>query len=444
MLTTQSSNIETRHEQTPNLPATRLGTSPRSALFMLLAVAASTAGCAMNTEGGELTDETQEAQQNPTGGVSTGKPPQFVPDLLVEIGAGGAHTCVRRADGRVWCWGRNDSGQTGGTPVPVYPGYPSGVAQPSRVTGLTAAHLAIGYDHSCALTAAGQALCWGDYFNGALGSSSTIPIGTPAPVGNFNGAPITFSSLGAGEHATCGTQAGTGTVFCWGELTSPGAATFDFPAHLLSPGGFELDNATGVVTGRLGGCIIWGADAGCWTQVTSTGVSNEVVTGWNNVNNGHVSTAKDFTCADLTNGTVGCFGMDNLGQLGDGLHGSTTFNTNTIGQSVGSGMLLHGVSAGARHACALDPSNNLVCWGSNDVGQLGTGTNTNVQPPTQVTAPSGVHFRAVAAGEDHTCAIGTDDHVYCWGSNVYAQIGNGAHNTPNAIFWSVTQAIDPT
>jgi alpha-tubulin suppressor-like RCC1 family protein len=415
---------------------------------ILFALVAAASGCALNTAGAELTGESQQAQQAPTGVGVTFRPPP-VADPLVDIGSGGGHFCVRRALGRVWCWGRNDSGQTGGTPISINGFWFGGVSQPTLVPGLNAAHIAIGNAHSCALTSAGQALCWGSNWDGALGSNTTNPPQTPTPVANFNGAPITFSNLGAGDSATCGVEAGTGKVFCWGELFSNGA--FQNPTPLLTQTGFLLTNAIGVVTGKYGGCVTWGiasqpsGTSSCWDTVDVKGDSD---IGAVNLNWGfgqHVSTSNDFSCADLTDGTVMCFGADDYGELGDGIQGSSSSNPpQVVGLSAttGAGMQLRRVSAGSRHACALDPSNNLVCWGANDQGQLGNGTHANLQAPTPVTSPSGIHFKAVAAGEDDTCAIGSDDHVYCWGSNTYFESGTGSV-MQNANFLVPTRTIDP-
>jgi alpha-tubulin suppressor-like RCC1 family protein len=47
-------------------------------------------------------------------------------------------------------------------------------------------------------------------------------------------------------------------------------------------------------------------------------------------------------------------------------------------------------------------------------------------------------FRALAVGRDHSCGIGTDNHVYCWGDNTMGQLGTGAwswpFNTPVAVY----------
>ncbi len=60
------------------------------------------------------------------------------------------------------------------------------------------------------------------------------------------------------------------------------------------------------------------------------------------------------------------------------------------------------VSAGGGHSCAIGLDAALVCWGLNDDGQA--------------TPPAG-SFTAVSAGSRHTCAIRTDSTIACWGRN---------------------------
>jgi len=157
----------------------------------------------------------------------------------------------------------------------------------------------------------------------------------------------------------------------------------------------------------------------------------------------------NYTCADRVDGTVRCFGNNRFGQLGNNTGGASTFTS----QSVGSGMQLSGVSAGYSHACALDPNGNPWCWGDNSYGQLGAGdpyANPPVAPITSATplrvifsyvAP--LTFRAITAGKNHTCAIGKDNHIYCWGQKEYGQLGIGNTFTPGTKASSPLQAIDP-
>ena len=101
------------------------------------------------------------------------------------------------------------------------------------------------------------------------------------------------------------------------------------------------------------------------------------------------------------------------------------------------------VAAGAYHTCALRPAGDVVCWGRNDEGQIGTGTGTSPTPPLSVTGismgsgtgtsptplpPSSVtgitNAVAIAAGGYHTCALLVGGAVTCWGENDNGQLGN--------------------
>ena len=74
------------------------------------------------------------------------------------------------------------------------------------------------------------------------------------------------------------------------------------------------------------------------------------------------------------------------------------------------------ISAGEGHTCAILDDGSVACWGGNQYGQLGDGTTTNRDTPTQ-TASLGVDRTAVAitSGYSHTCALLDDGSVVCWG-----------------------------
>jgi alpha-tubulin suppressor-like RCC1 family protein len=81
------------------------------------------------------------------------------------------------------------------------------------------------------------------------------------------------------------------------------------------------------------------------------------------------------------------------------------------------------ISAGASHTCALNAAGTVTCWGDNSEGQLGDGTRTNRSIPIAVTGLP-VEIIAVAAGGGHTCALDTAGAIWCWGDNVYGQLGD--------------------
>ena len=132
-------------------------------------------------------------------------------------------------------------------------------------------------------------------------------------------------------------------------------------------------------------------------------------------------TAGDYhTCAILDDGSVSCWGYNSYGQLGDGTTTQRTTPTQT--SSLGTDRTAVAITAGDYHTCAILDDGSVSCWGYNDYGQLGDGTTTDRNTPTQ-TSSLGTDRTAVAisAGRYHTCAILDDGSVSCWGYNNYGQ-----------------------
>ena len=65
----------------------------------------------------------------------------------------------------------------------------------------------------------------------------------------------------------------------------------------------------------------------------------------------------------------------------------------------------------ARHSVAVKYDGTLWAWGINNSGQLGTGNTDNCDEPVNVT-PSGVKFKAVAAGGMHSLALDSEGNVW--------------------------------
>jgi alpha-tubulin suppressor-like RCC1 family protein/uncharacterized protein YjdB len=79
--------------------------------------------------------------------------------------------------------------------------------------------------------------------------------------------------------------------------------------------------------------------------------------------------------------------------------------------------------------CALDQSSKAWCWGSNVYGQLGDGTGISRQVPTLVAGD--ITFTNIAAGTNGPCALSTAGDIYCWGAGWNGQLGNGTTNSSN-------------
>ncbi len=90
------------------------------------------------------------------------------------------------------------------------------------------------------------------------------------------------------------------------------------------------------------------------------------------------------------------------------------------------------LALGTNHSCALDSGGVAYCWGDNADQQLGTGLiNQTVPVPTPV--ETDLKFKAITAGESHTCAIATSGETYCWGANDFGQVGAGMQGLPRPI-----------
>ena len=86
------------------------------------------------------------------------------------IASGGAHSCAILLDGTVDCWGANDEGQLG-QPDDVGPSS----SAPVRVPGLTQVRqLSAGSAHTCARRDDGTVWCWGSNTTGQLGDDSEL------------------------------------------------------------------------------------------------------------------------------------------------------------------------------------------------------------------------------------------------------------------------------
>ncbi|MBI3074467.1 MAG: hypothetical protein HYY84_20335 [Deltaproteobacteria bacterium] len=128
-----------------------------------------------------------------------------------------------------------------------------------------------------------------------------------------------------------------------------------------------------------------------------------------------------FSCAATSSGGLKCWGRNSDGQLGDGT--STARRTPVDVTGLASGVTA--VAAGENHTCAIAIGGGLKCWGDNDFGAIGDGTFTTRYSPVNVTGFS-TGAKSLSAGNNHTCAVTTEGAAKCWGLNMGGQLGRGA------------------
>ncbi|MFM2106413.1 MAG: hypothetical protein RL338_1445 [Chloroflexota bacterium] len=97
----------------------------------------------------------------------------------------------------------------------------------------------------------------------------------------------------------------------------------------------------------------------------------------------------------------------------------------TLSSSAGTIPTASAVAAGEQHACALDTAGNIWCWGRNSYGEVGSGDTTDRSTATYVAGLPGAASK-VDVGWNHTCAL-VSGAVWCWGWNVVGQLGNNTN-----------------
>ncbi len=293
--------------------------------------------------------------------------------------------------------------------------------------------VSVGVNHTCGLTAAGVAYCWGYNFYGQLGDSSGIDHSLPTPVAENQNQLYTTLSTGGGNH-TCGLALG-GLAFCWGSNAygelGDGTLSNRWTPSIVDEGALF----TGVYAGVHHTCgTSWGLTR-CWGLGEQGQLGDGHTVNRNlpvSVSGGlsFASLAPGFThtCGLTPAGVAYCWGSNNDGELGDGSQVSDSVPVRV------SGDLTFAALTAGRHTCGLTLAGVAYCWGDNSYGQLGTGDTISHATPVQVAG--GLTFTSLRAGSVHTCGITQSGAAYCWGFNGFGQLGDGSvidHSLPTPV-----------
>jgi alpha-tubulin suppressor-like RCC1 family protein len=236
------------------------------------------------------------------------------------VSAGTFHTCAVTTDQRAYCWGWNGEGQLGIVGAGNLRLGPAAVAGGRRFASVRA-----GYHHTCGVTPADKAFCWGENISGQLGDGTTTSRREPVAVARG----LAFTSVVAGTDHTCGRTTNS-NAWCWGANGS----------------------------GQLGNASFQPALKPALVQRA--------------VPFSHVSAGDGHSCG-VADKVVYCWGFNALGQVGDGTAG----NDRVTPVPVTGGLQFATFNAGLAHNCAVTTDHRAYCWGWNGQGQLGNGQSGN-------------------------------------------------------------------
>lgn len=312
------------------------------------------------------------------------------------LAVGFTHACVLR-DHEVRCWGDDRFGQLGRGETSDMPRAPG----PSIVMPAVVA-VAAGGSSTCVLDDAGAVFCFGLGRHGQLGDGTLDMHATPTRVAALP--PASAISLGS-DHA-CAIAAGD--VYCWGWNGTGQAVPAqrprmpDDPSDVLVPTHVEgLAPMAEIVAGYLDTCartvdgelVCWGAQH---ETPTSLGRARAAAIGVD-----HLCVVRDDTTT--------CFGAEPGG-------GRPALPTEGVTFPI-TGPVARGA---VDHLCVIDDAGAASCWGKNEHGQLGLGSQRFAESPARV--PFDRPMRAIGVGVAFSCALVEDD-VLCWGDNEHGELG---------------------
>ena len=323
----------------------------------------------------------------------------------VQLAAGAYHSAALQANGTLWTWGRNNTGQLGDSTTLAHT-VPVVVPTPALASlGSTWTEVAAGTFHTAALRSDGTLWTWGDNSSGQLGDGTFLARKVPTAVlPPANAQPNTYWVHVATGYAHTLAIRSDGSLWAWG------ANNYG-----------QLGDGTTVAKSLP-------------TQVrTALSLANEPR--WL-----QITTSNNHNLGISTGGVLWAWGRNHLGQLGLGTAPSVQTQPRRVLMS-GQNITWEQVSAGEAHTLALTATKSLWAWGINDSGQLGTGSGITYSPvPLLLATPSGStagsYWTRLAAGALHSLALRSDSTLWSWGEGTDGQVGS---NQTQVLFTPVRE-----
>ncbi|MBK7256230.1 MAG: T9SS type A sorting domain-containing protein [Ignavibacteriae bacterium] len=313
---------------------------------------------------------------------------------IVALAGGTYHMLALDSDGRVYAWGYNRSGQLGdGTtvdsnvPVAVYT---QGALEGERIIAIAA-----GWDHSLALSADGAVYAWGRNGSGQLGDGTTLGSNVPVAVradGALSGKFVTAISAG-GYHSLALTS--EGTVYAWGlnndgALGDGGSTSSSLPVRVYSEGEMSGAFITAVSGGGWyslalsSGGVVYAWGNGQWLGRRWAGnsavpiVVREALEGRTIT---AIAAGRVHALVLDSEGAVHGWGRNDNGGLCNRSLYATYVPVTVVRAGELAGTTISRIFAGAEFSYAVSSDRRLYAWGLNRFGQVGDGTTVNRWSP---------------------------------------------------------------
>jgi alpha-tubulin suppressor-like RCC1 family protein len=295
---------------------------------------------------------------------------------------------------------------------------PPAPTPPRDGPGAGAAQIAISEGNVCARMVDRTVRCWGD--GAAIGDGARSERHTPVVVPGISDAVDVWMGLAQG----CARRRDR-SVVCWGSSSFLrfGDGNGDAPTPTTVR---ELDHADEIWLSDDGdGCARWPNGATkCWGGGGGALAAGERSGTFPKATIALLEDATAFSleeslgCARMRDSTVLCWGRNDVGQVGDG---TTVLRLAPV--PVQGLRDVVQVAVNRESACARLDDGTVWCWGGNHAGQLGDGGGSDRTQPVRVAGVDEVV--ELSAGDLHTCARHRDGTLTCWGWNRHGQCGVG-------------------
>ena len=367
----------------------------------------------------------------------------------ISITAGFDHSCALHEDGTISCWGNNNNGQLEADTADTF----DISSVPLQIEGIDdATEIAAGVAFSCALHDGGNISCWGSNDLNQLGSDTADRYSAPVPVPDIDDA----EAITSGSQHSCALHE-DGTISCWGKNNDGqlgNGATSETPLPVQVS---FISDATAITTGTKHSCaLLRDGTISCWGSngngQLGDGTNNNyavpvAVIGFPPARAEETATtalARTTTTAiaetaaapttELTPTTATAQAAPTTTTTTSTTSTTTTTTTTTSAPTTTTTTTTTEPppTTAAPTTSPPPPPSTAAPPPPTAAAQTAPPPSTApppTQPPTTAPPPPTTlppnRATAIAAGQDHSCALHQDGTISCWGNNLYGQLGNG-------------------